>query len=823
MTDRAAEIAEQTRIRHALLANGYTPLANNDKRCMLPGWSTLDVDEGLIDTWADAYKYRATGVRIENGLVMIDFDIDDDDLIEQIVDTIPDDLWTAFSQCPVRQGKGAKEAWFARIDKPFLRWASAAFLRPGDEAVEDAPLHRLEVFGGASSRQAGAYGAHSIAGGGSVAVEYRWPGLDLLLVPLVKLPLITEAQVTALCAHVNAVLEKAGWLYQSKIAAGETVTYEVFDLTDDMEFDTGQELLTYHELAGECQGGSVRVSASWLEGPQARNPTRCIASLRHDGSLQILETASYQLHRPVKVEQFTPDLAARFEALRAKAAGGGSMFKATPISPEGEKAAVDLGDIDDAVLAHLLAEYAACPADARTPIYPLDGSTPLTMTNFKLRFAPFKIITVGAKGGITETNPVTLWVAHPDRIEIVGAAYRPDSAERLVGDADTGGLVLNNYRPPEHDAPGADAAGHLRLWRAFLDHLVPNPVERAWLVNKIAGKAQRPELPGVVTLLVAPQQGTGRGSLFMLLEGLFGRRNCITLDRNKLFGRDGQGQYTDWRAGRLLGFVHELLAGEGGGGFQHRRLEMYEHLKVVGDPAAMTFDVVEKYKGTRDAVAHISLFIATNHMNALPIQAGDRRIAVISGGKVKLDDVPMLQAIHDVKDDAAFLAAVWADLLSVVVDWDQIMRAPQTDGREAMIEENSSDLDTLIAEVLEKVPGDFITIGALRDRVRRKLIAAGMEDEPKWQSRMSNMLSLHDNACGWVYSRHRYKVAKEGAENLSEDYLFMQIVARGSRGHSWFAGTPLRGRRDALRAENPNTELGAALLRAREKGIDLVK
>lgn len=64
-------------------------------------------------------------MRIENGLVMIDFDIDAAALMNEIIDTMPQALWSALGACPVRQGNGTKEAWFARIEKPFLRLASA--------------------------------------------------------------------------------------------------------------------------------------------------------------------------------------------------------------------------------------------------------------------------------------------------------------------------------------------------------------------------------------------------------------------------------------------------------------------------------------------------------------------------------------------------------------------------------------------------------------------------------------------------------------------------------------------------------------------------
>lgn len=52
-----------------------------------------------------------------------------------------------------------------------------------------------------------------------------------------------------------------------------------------------------------------------------------------------------------------------------------------------------------------------CPG-ARTPIHPLDGTAPLTMNNFRLRFAPFRFKVEGKKGKVTVVNPVSVWVSH---------------------------------------------------------------------------------------------------------------------------------------------------------------------------------------------------------------------------------------------------------------------------------------------------------------------------------------------------------------------------------------------------------------------------
>lgn len=774
---RADEIAEQTRLRRALLAGGYTPLANRDKRCFLPGWPDIEVDETVIDEWAQALALRATGVRIERGLVMIDFDIDDAETVEEIVETMPDDLWATLGECPVRLGKGAKEAWFARTadGETFGRWASAGFVRPGES--EDADVHRLEVFGGASARQAGVYGAHTIGRNGKVDVAYRWrDGRGLAEVPFEGLPVVDEAQIEALCRHVNAVLTGRGWHQHSRMGGGKTTAVEVHDLTDDMIFDTVDGEMTLTELEAATLDGPVRLSASWLEGPAARNKTRCIAfRAGSDGPLQILETAAHQLH--MRARTLRGRAAERLAALQA--AGGGKLFGAD------DGAEGDGGDVLD----DLLARFAFCPAWAR-PVVPLDGSAPMTFANFKVLTAPMTIVRKGRRGSKSAVNPADLWAADPRRLTIDGATFRPDLPAGVVEDEDNGGeRRLNTYRPRHHDAPDARAEEALALWAEFMAHLVPDAVERAWLEMKIAAKAQQPGLPGAMTLLVTPAQGTGRNTLFSVLEGLFGAWNCTPVERAKLFGEGSQGQFNDWRAGHVIAYVSELLAGEAGAGFTSRRQAMYEHLKVIAEPAPVRFEVVGKYAERRMARACAALFVATNNRNALPIPPEDRRVAVLTCSGVPLADAPqgLLYRIHEAKGASWFLSAVWARLRALPVDWDAVMLPPKFAGRAAMIEANRSELDDVLDDVLSTVPGNYIPFGVLRERVRRKLAAEGILDETKrWAGRLLDTLSAPGNPSGWVYSAtRRHKVARPDGS-----IIHLRAVARGGDFAALDAATP---------------------------------
>lgn len=329
---------DQTAIRHKLLENGYTPLANVDKRCMLKGWPTLDVDHDTIDDWADRRGLRGTGVRMEGDLVALDFDIDDDDMLDRIWEAVEKKdaaLYKKLESLPLRAGKGAKVCLFGRLEtgKIDKLW-SKAFYKPGERETHGG-LHRLEVFtgsGAGGARQVGVYGAHTVVDG-EAKVVYRWAdGRGLLEVPLAELPALLRKDVFALVDIVSKTMFEAGWDYEVSAKHGKVTEQRSYTLLPDMRFDvnTGETLHieALEAIAGE-QG--VRVSLSFVE-TGAVNRSRGLVGLNPaDGRLQIYDTATATLYRPADLD------------MAAKIGGIGAGLKRLGLKPGGNVGSARLG------------------------------------------------------------------------------------------------------------------------------------------------------------------------------------------------------------------------------------------------------------------------------------------------------------------------------------------------------------------------------------------------------------------------------------------------------------------------------------------------
>jgi hypothetical protein len=247
MSYRNKEISLQTEIRHRLLANGYSPVPNYDKRCFMAGRNDVAIDKKMIDLWSTQLKNLSTGVRVEGRLVAIDIDIDDVAAIDAFIDALPQELWDRIEGAPVRRSSAkTKEAWFVRLadaETPFARLTSAAYYRPDDPAGEDGTTHRIEIFGGESGQQMGVFGAHTRDDRDVTIVlkDYVWDGNSLLDVALSDLPALTRSDLVVLCETATRVLDALGWVRKRYLKEGFTKPQVLFDLTPDLIFETQRD------------------------------------------------------------------------------------------------------------------------------------------------------------------------------------------------------------------------------------------------------------------------------------------------------------------------------------------------------------------------------------------------------------------------------------------------------------------------------------------------------------------------------------------------------------------------------------------------------
>jgi hypothetical protein len=262
-----------------LLINGYIPIPNRDKVCMLPKWSTIRVDERQCKLWARQSRWPAIGLRIEPPLLVFDLDLPREDIAKAVRAITPATVLAGLE----RHGNHPKTAFFLRLragDEPFHA------LRTHRYSFEDEPKRTfaVEVFGGGGGgAQVGSFGPHSHDEHGNVLKTYSWVGdRSPANVPIGKLPELTRTKAADFIDAADSLMAAWPGLVKDKQSRKGEVAYEqVYELNDDMVFTDSEGLeYTLEELTEQAKAlaklkqANLRLNGSFTGDPGG-NPTRC--------------------------------------------------------------------------------------------------------------------------------------------------------------------------------------------------------------------------------------------------------------------------------------------------------------------------------------------------------------------------------------------------------------------------------------------------------------------------------------------------------------------------------------------------------------------
>src|SRR5262249_29423237 len=106
---------------------------------------------------------------------------------------------------------GPKEAWIARVDKPFRRLASRRWYRGSDPDDPAVPKHMVECFGSLGTRQFGIDGPHARGRGGEIIDAYQFAGgASPATTPRAALPVLPKLAYAVACDLFDAIAAAAG-------------------------------------------------------------------------------------------------------------------------------------------------------------------------------------------------------------------------------------------------------------------------------------------------------------------------------------------------------------------------------------------------------------------------------------------------------------------------------------------------------------------------------------------------------------------------------------------------------------------------------------
>ena len=239
---------------------------------------------------------------------------------------------------------------------------------------------------------------------------------------------------------------------------------------------------------------------------------------------------------------------------------------------------------------------------------------------------PYALVSEGPRGGTKIASVVDDWMRHPLRAHVDKIQTRSDRPRPTYGE--DGITIFNRYWPPAHPT----SAGEIETFKTFFAQLVPDDAERTWLWNWLAHKARRPWVPMVAVITVAEEFGTGRGTLFDILELVFGIDYVVPCSFGELTGAAAGARFNARLADALIAVVNEAVAEDGEQQAQ-RRLH-YDALKNAVEPsptARRRFEAKGEHAYAQRSA--MSVMIATQHRDVVKLPWNDRRFSVITCGK----------------------------------------------------------------------------------------------------------------------------------------------------------------------------------------------
>lgn len=790
----------QTAIRHALLANGYTPIASAGKAGMPKKWQDLVVNEALILRWDRTRSFTAlagdratTSVRIDGDLFVIDIDVRHEAAAEAVEGVLWDAVPDFMEMCLRRSSGSRKVALFGRIDGVKIRARhTASFVNP--EHPDEG--ERVEFFGAGTARHFVVAGPYVLKDG-SIAPgrEYSFdeggsmvdvPLADLPVFPADKLADVIDACEAALAQHMERVegtakgVEEQAQVYdlepdhEWRLSDGRLIRLADAEVIAQAAASTGEELRGHANLWDRGSRTPNRVKAvigftglvliDFKTGTSHRWASRRPVDFQSDaivGGLQKLRDQQQEREQSRRAEQS--------EFVQEEPALGWAVDP--PALPRD-------ATFEEAV-ANCLIRYGARQHDG----WPIDlyatsaEKAAFKPEGMKAMFKRFSRYLEGPRGGTVEENVVAFWYANPERLTIDDVRMRPDRAFPIYLD-EAGNIVKNTYRKPRH--VGADK-GELATFSAFIAHLLPDQREREYFMRWLAFKHRNPHVPGVSIVFVAHDDtngeavyGTGRGTLFKIIEKLFGERYVSHQSFDVLSGSSSQSAYDDWLAESVIVTVDEARIDPNGARFGNRQAT-YERLKEIIDPSVRTRTLQIKGKQRFTAKVFASLLIATNHPDALMIPDGDRRFSILSNGAA----LPFDHPIHDWMLYGDNIAALARHLDTMDLGTYRSDQPLDTDAKRHMASMSANDLDRAFADA-RKVFSSLFTKAQLRAFVGRELDALGQ--------------SSFDAQFSAVFRRRCSPLMRSGER-------VRVVMQNGKREHVWhFGAKPPVGKLDLSNA-----------------------
>jgi hypothetical protein len=271
-----------------------------------------------------------------------------------------------------------------------------------------------------------------------------------------------------------------------------------------------------------------------------------------------------------------------------------------------------------------------------------------------------------------------------ERFLAMKKSQKADAAEFLPGEErfiQRGRLrVLNTYVDQRVEP---DESIDATPWVEHLEWLIPSEKERSYLMDWLAWTYQRPgDKITWAPILYSKSFGVGKTTVFNCLAECIGKSMVSEPTQAEL-----EDKFNDWCYGKLLVKIEELMSGD--------KYHVAEKLKpVVSNP---TLSIRRMHQTGFVAANVASVCASTNHMQALPMEKGERRWMMIQCVEAeKHERAPRMRRFHRWLEEVGYGGIAHWLASRDVSEFRPRAEAPATELRELVAQASMTDFDRAI-------------------------------------------------------------------------------------------------------------------------------
>jgi hypothetical protein len=306
---------------------------------------------------------------------------------------------------------------------------------------------------------------------------------------------------------------------------------------------------------------------------------------------------------------------------------------------------------------------------------------------FRLRYGDFidpakfktqfdnQTITVASGQGTRTIGKGTQWLKEPNRRQHVRLVLRP--AEGMV----TSDNCLNEWQGFAVTAAAGDVKPFVRL----LLRVLPARAARRYVLQWLAHLLQHPAVKMHVSLAFwSHEQGVGKNLLFECMTAIIGAAHSTVIGQAELGSA-----FNGWANRKVLVIGDEVAKSD-------RRQDTD---KLKGLVTGSTVYVNEKHQPAREVQNFLNFIFLSNHNDAIFLGDTDRRYFVWEIAAVRLPDANIAEFVQW-RDNGGLAALLHFLMKHDLTGFNPKAPAPMTDAKQQMVQDNRSDLENWVAELM---------------------------------------------------------------------------------------------------------------------------